>query len=107
MSELLNNFEDLKAYNPEFIEMLDGMSKEELYKQCIKESIDAVNMDKRVELFMSECTSMSSTYYTLEVIKELIDDERKDNIKLFCVMALMMEDKDDIVEFVREIAEED
>lgn len=51
-------------------------------------------MEERAEVFMNECTTMSYTIYTPEVIKGLIQSEQLADISDFCNMAL--EDTEDM-----------
>ena len=69
------------------------------FRQLIKnqiylEVIDTLNMEERVQTFMNECTSLSKTTYTPEVIKKLIQDKYERDISYFCETAL--EDTEDM-----------
>ena len=58
-----------------------NMSKEQvakLYEQ----------MEERVQLFMEHCTEMSKTNYTLDVILELINSKKEQDIKDWCSMTV-------------------
>ncbi len=70
------------------------MNKETLLNQIFLEVIDALNMEERVQTFMNECTTMSKTTYTPEVIKGLVQEQHLRDISDFCEMAL--EDTEDM-----------
>ena len=82
---MIKDIEQLKIERPDLVESFEKMSKEDLLKQCYLESIDAINMEKRVALFMSKCTNnMSKTNYTLESLKSMINDRHEEDINFFC-----------------------
>lgn len=75
------------------------MNREQLLEQIYKESLDAINMEERVQIFMNECTNgLSKTNCTPEVIKGLISDKQQTDISEFCKMALEDMEGMDIVE---------
>ena len=41
-------------------------------------------MEERVQVFMNECTDLSKTTYTPEVIKGLIQKKELSDISMFC-----------------------
>lgn len=86
--EQLKTVEQIKEERPDLVELWSKMSKEELYEEIFKESTDAINMETRVQTFMLECTDLSKTTYTPEVIKELCEKKRAQDISEFCLMAL-------------------
>jgi len=84
----------LKEQRPDLVELFEGMDREQLLNQIYLEVIDALNMEERVQTFMNECTGMSKTTYTPEVIKGLIQDQHLRDISEFCEMTL--EDTEDM-----------
>lgn len=81
--------EELKTERPDLIELFESMDREQLLQQIYKESLDAINMEERVQVFMNECTNgMSKTNYTPEVIKGLISSKQQSDISDFCKIAL-------------------
>ena len=102
---MIKTVEQLKKERPDLVETFEKMTKEELLNQCYLESIDAINMEKRVQLFMNECTSLSKTNYPIETLKKLIEENRKQTISLFCQIAIDdIEDmtKEEIIEYLKE-----
>ena len=102
---MINTVEQLKKERPDLVETFEKMTKEELLNQCYLESIDAINMEKRVQLFMNECTSLSKTNYTIEKLKKLIEENKKQTISLFCQITIDdIEDmtKEEIIEYLKE-----
>lgn len=91
---MIETVEQLKERRPDLVSDFEAMSKEELLNQIYLEVIDALNMEDRVQLFMSECTDMSKTTYSLETIKKLINDRRIRDISFFC--EAMLEDIEDM-----------
>lgn len=81
----LQTLEQFKKERADLHELWNVMSKEELLEEIWKESLDAVNMESRVQLFMIECINgMSYTTYTLDVIKDLIRDKQQYDLSEFC-----------------------
>lgn len=81
----LLSLEEFKASRKDLHDIWDNMTREELLEEVWKESLDAVNMETRVQLFMNECTNnMSKTTYTLDVIKQLIRDKQQYDLSEFC-----------------------
>lgn len=58
-----------------------NMSKEELV-------VLYEEMKGRVQLFMEECTNMSKTNYSNDVLKVLISDKKEQDIKEWCWMTV-------------------
>lgn len=82
---MIENIEQLKNIRPDLAESFENMTRDELLNQCYLECIDALNMESRVELFMSECTNnMSKTNYTLGSLKSLISENKESVIDDFC-----------------------
>lgn len=82
---MIDTIEELKEKRPDLVELFENMSREELLNQCYLECIDAINMEKRVALFMEECTiNMSKTNYTLDSLKRLINEKQEFDINEFC-----------------------
>jgi hypothetical protein len=82
---MIETVEELKKQRPDLVQDFEAMTKEELLEQVYLESIDAINMESRVQLFMNECTNMSKTNYTLDVIKTLISDKQEDDLNNWCI----------------------
>ena len=81
----LLSLEEFKVNRKDLHNLWNNMSREELLEEIWKESLDAVNMETRVQLFMEECTvGMSKTTYTLDVIKDLIRDKQQYDLSEFC-----------------------
>jgi len=92
---MIENIEQLKEERKDLVESFENMSREELINQCYLECIDAINMEERVSLFMAECTNnMSNTTYTIDVLKELINDRKEDEINEFCSDLINMDEDD-------------
>jgi len=85
---MLKNVKQLKEKRKDLVELFESMTREQLLKQIYKECLDGINMEERVEIFMTEVTGLSKTTYTPEVIKGLIRDADVRNISEFCKMAL-------------------
>jgi len=85
---MLKTVNQLKKERPDLVKLFEGMTHSQLLKQIYKEVLDAVNMEERVQTFMNECTGLSYTTYTPEVIKGLINDADARNISEFCKTAL-------------------
>src|SRR5699024_8281620 len=86
---MIETIEQLKKERPDLVESFEKMSKEELLNQCYLEAIDAINMEKRVSLFMEECTiEMSKTTYTLNALKDMVKDRKEYDINEFCFLEI-------------------
>lgn len=82
---MIETIQELKEQRPDLVEKFESMSKEQLLNQCYLECIDAINMEERVSLFMSECTiNMSKTNYTLDSLKTLIKQKQEYDLNEFC-----------------------
>jgi|GEM_PF-5085544 len=92
---MIETVEELKQERPDLVELFEAMSREELLKQIYLECLDGINMEERVQTFMNECTSLSKTTYTPEVIKGLINDKQNSDIQEWCHMTLEDSDGDD------------
>ena len=102
---MIKTIEQLKEQRPDLVELFESMSKEQLLNQIYLEVIDGLNMEERVQLFMDECTSLSKTNYSIETLKSLIEEGKKQEISLFCQFALDdIEDMniEEIKEYLRE-----
>jgi hypothetical protein len=104
---MINTVEQLKKERPNLVKDFEAMSREQLLEQIYLECMDAINMEERVQTFMSECTDMSYTTYTPEVIKGLVQDKYNRDISEWCQMTLEDADGDDeyILEEVRNTAD--
>jgi hypothetical protein len=91
---MVKTIEELKELRPELVQEFESMNRETLLNQIYLEVIDALNMEERVQTFMEECTTMSYTTYTPEVIKQLVQDKYERDISDFCEMTL--EDTEDM-----------
>lgn len=100
--------EEFKKENKDLLKKWSKMTKEELLEEVVKESTDAWNMESRVQLFMVECTDMSKTNYTLDVIKNLISEKHEREIADWCSMTVEDAEGDDqyILSEVKEKAKE-
>jgi|SRR6187402_1368997 len=85
---MIETVEELKQERPDLVELFESMSREELLKQIYLECLDGINMEERVQTFMNECTSLSKTTYTPEVIRGLIHDKQQRDIQEWCQMTL-------------------
>ena len=75
---MIRDIEHLKQERPDLVESFESMTREELLKQCYLECLDSINMEKRVALFMSECTNnMSNTTYTIDSLRTLINQKKE------------------------------
>jgi len=103
ISNMINSVDELKKERPDLVDLFEGLSKEDLINQCYLESIDAINMEERVQLFMNECTlNMSKTNYTLDSIRLLISQKKDYDTKEFCKDLLEESDfKTDITETIK------
>lgn len=82
---MIETIEELKESRPDLVELFESMDREQLLNQCYLESMDAINMEKRVEVFMEHCTvNMSKTNYTEASLKSLISDKQELDIDEFC-----------------------
>lgn len=91
---MIETVEQLKERRPDLVQDFEAMTHEQLLNQIYLEVIDALNMEERVQTFMEECTTMSYTTYTPEVIKKLIQEQKERDISDFCEMTL--EDTEDM-----------
>lgn len=85
----------LKELRPDLVSDFEAMTHEELLNQIYLEIIDGLNMEDRVQLFMSECTNLSKTTYNLEVIKILIGDRQEKDIIDWCQIVVEDSEGDD------------
>ena len=105
---MIETIEQLKHERPDLVELFENMSKEELLKQCYLECIDALNMEERVSVFMSECTiNMSKTNYDPAVLRTLINDKQEADIDEFCYYETIdldgsEEDDQELVKLIKE-----
>jgi len=100
------NVEELKKERPDLVELFESMSRKLLLEQCYKECIDAIEMEKRVAIFMEECTiGMSKTNYTEASLRSMITDKHENDIQQFCYYEICDEETDEeIVKSIREKA---
>ncbi len=102
---MIENIQQLKDERPDLVADFEKMTKEELLKQCYLECIDAINMEERVALFMSECTNnMSKTNYTLGSLKSLINENKEREIDGFCYDLVDEQEDSEIVKEIKERA---
>jgi len=104
---MITSTEQLKKERPDLVELFEGMSHEQLLEQIYKEVQDGLNMEERVEVFMSLCTpNMSKTTYTPEAIKSMIEEKERQDTSEFC--KTMLEDIDgmDIKEIKKYLQDE-
>lgn len=102
---MIETTKQLKKERPDLVRFFENMSHKRLLEQIYLEVIDAINMEERVQTFMSECTDMSKTTYTPEVIKGLVQDKYERDISYFCKISLEdIEgmDVEEIKEYLRE-----
>ena len=86
---MIETVEQLKQERPDLVELFESMDREQLLNQIYLEVIDAVNMEKRVEVFMELCTpNMSKTTYTEGSIRSMVQTQKEIEISQFCEMAL-------------------
>lgn len=85
---MLKTVEELKNERPDLVELFEKMDKEQLLEQIYKECLDGINMEERVQTFMSECTDLSYTTYPVETIKSLIQSKYERDISEFCQTTL-------------------
>lgn len=85
---MIETVEQLKQERPDLVEFFESLKHEELLNQIYLEVIDTLNMEERVQTFMNECTDLSYTTYTPEVIKKLVQDKSDRDISDFCKMTL-------------------
>lgn len=82
---MIKSVAELKEKRPYLVESFEKMTKEELLKQCYLECADALNMEKRVSVFMETCTNnLSKTTYTTEAIRDMVNDKQEYDINEFC-----------------------
>ena len=80
------NVELLTEENPLLIKLIQDYLKKdesETLESFCGEMLDLCSMTDRVQTFMNECTNMSKTNYTLDVIKELIKKRKKSELNDF------------------------
>jgi hypothetical protein len=86
---MIKTVEQLKQERPDLVELFESMDREQLLNQIYLEVIDAVNMEKRVEVFMELCApNMSYTTYTEGSIRSMVQTQKEIEISQFCEMAL-------------------
>lgn len=86
---MIETVEQLKQERPDLVKLFESMNREQLLEQIYKESLDAINMEERVSVFMENATlSMSKTMYPPHVISQLIQDKYERDISDFCEMTL-------------------
>lgn len=85
---MIKTVKQLKKERPDLVELFEGMTHKQLLKQIYLEVIDALNMEERMQTFMSECTNLSKTTYTPEVIKQLVQDKWEADLSYWCKDAL-------------------
>lgn len=85
---MIETVEQLKQKRPDLVELFENMNREQLLKQIYKESLDAINMEERVQTFMNECTSLSKTTYPVNTIKQLIQTKKMLDLSSFCETTL-------------------
>lgn len=92
----MTNVEQVRQRTPDVVELYEKMSKKYLLEACCGEILDLWAMNERVATFMEECTDMSKTTYTPEVLKKLIREDQKQRIVFFCEN--LLEDYEDDTE---------
>ncbi len=85
---MIKTVEQLKEERPDLVELFENMTREELLAQIYLECMDGINMEERVQTFMTECTDLSYTTYPVETIKNLISDKYRRDISDFCETTL-------------------
>lgn len=85
---MIETIEQLKEQRPDLVQDFEAMTHQELLNQIYLEVIDGINMEERVQTFMNECTGLSKTTYTPEVIKTLISDRWEQDLSYWCQDAL-------------------
>lgn len=81
----MTNKQLLQKDYPDLVKEYSEMNKDQLLEQICAEVRDLHNMENRVALFMSLCTdNMSKTNYTLDAIKQLVEDKEQKDIVSFC-----------------------
>lgn len=98
------NIETLKGILPDIVKEFEAMDRDALLEACCGETLDAINMQDRVQLFMNECTNgFSKTNYDIDVLKKLILQRKEADIDTFCAMFLEDGDADeDIIKVIKE-----
>lgn len=98
----MSNVEKLKERLPNLVEQYSNLSKEDLLEACCGEILDLLQMQKRVSLFMEECTHMSYTTYPIETLRQMITERKESDIDEWCSYFIEDEQTDeDIIEEVR------
>lgn len=85
---MIETVDQLKQERSDLVELFENMTREQLLEQIYLECMDAINMEERVQTFMSECTELSKTTYPPHVIKQLVQSKHEKDISDFCEMAL-------------------
>jgi hypothetical protein len=67
-----------------YISYYQKLSRENFLDELCGHILDLIDMEERVQLFMSTCTDLSYTNYDLDVIKGLIHTKELKNISEFC-----------------------
>jgi len=103
---MIKDVETLKIERPDLVTAFEKMTREELINQCYLECLDAINMEKRVALFMAECTNnMSNTTYDLTALKSLIAENKEREINIFCKDLIDSFEITEMVKVIEEIEE--
>ena len=88
----MENQNKLNETHPDLIEEFSAMTKEQLLERICAEVLDALAMEERVSVFMSECTiNMSKTNYTPSSIRGLINEKQEQDISAYCEELIEME----------------
>jgi len=104
---MITTTEQLKKERPDLVELFEGMSHKQLLEQIYKEVQDGLNMEERVEVFMSLCApNMSKTTYTPDAIKELVEEKERQDTRVFCKMMLEDIDGMDVEEIKKYLQDE-
>lgn len=99
---MIESIEQLKKERPDLVEDFEKMDREKLLNQCYLECIDAINMQKRVSVFMELCTmDLSKTNYTEASIRSMVNIKQEYDIENFCDMTI--EDAENDQEIADEI----
>lgn len=92
----LRTLEEFKEERKDLHDLWSKMTREQLLEEIWKESLDAVNMETRVAVFMQHATiDMSKTTYTPEVIIGLVNYKQEKDIYDFCQMTIEDSEGDD------------
>ncbi|NQY42634.1 MAG: hypothetical protein HRT87_04735 [Legionellales bacterium] len=82
---MVESIKQLKKERPDLVEEFEAMDREQLLKQCYLECIDAINMERRVSVFMELCTmNLSKTNYTEASIRSMVGTKQEFDIENFC-----------------------